>query len=189
MGYFGTKEFKLKNGKVIVVRDAAVSDAKKLISHIEIMTVDGLGQVLEPGEFIPTTQDEVDWVESTRANHSEIILGACYAEELVGLIKFSQEKRVRLQHTGYFGMGVVPGWRSCGIGYLLLSQMLEWLECYSNIEIVHLAVLANNPNAIGLYQKLGFELEGRRANYIKYRDNTYVDELLMAKVLRSEKYR
>ncbi len=181
MGYFGTKQFLLKNNRTITLRDAEKTDAEHLIAFLKAITLDGEGQILEYLEFVPTLEDERHWVESTRANPNELLLTAFYDGKLIGVIDFHQEKRRRLYHAGHFGMGIIPEWRSAGLGFILLSNLLDWLEKFSDIELVQLAVLANNTRAIQLYQKLGFQSEGLRKKFIKYQNGSYVDELLMAK--------
>lgn len=183
MGYFGSKQLQLKNNKTILIRDAEKSDAPQLIKYLETLTLDGEGQILEFQEFAPTIEEEEHWIESARANPNELLLTAFYEGQLIGVIDFHQEKRRRLRHAGNIGMGIVPGWRSSGAGFLLLSNLLEWLEVYSDIELVHLAVLADNTRAINLYQKSGFQIEGVRKKYIKYQNGNHLDEILMAKEL------
>ncbi len=184
MGYFGCIETILKNGLTVQIRDADPADASALIYYLEQMTKDGEGQVLEYQEYSPTLEEELQWIHNSRLNPNEVLLVVIYNDQVIGLIEFRQEKRQRLKHTGSLGMGVIPEWRSSGVGSLLITSLLEWLELYTDIEIVQLALLANNNRALSLYQKCGFVLEGCRKNYIKINIGEYVDELIMAKVLK-----
>jgi RimJ/RimL family protein N-acetyltransferase len=184
MGYFGAKQILLKNGAAITLRDPEPTDAAALIEHLDRLTRDGVGQVLEYGEFVPSIEDEQRWVESTRANPNEILVAAFFEGQLIGLVDFRHEKRRRMSHVGSFGIGVLPQWRDQGVGRVIIESMIDWLIHYTDIEIVQLGVLADNERAIALYEKLGFVIEGRKQKYFKFGPGHYVDELLMAKVLR-----
>ena len=72
-------------------------------------------------------------------------------------------------------LAVHPSFRGLGIGRTLLEASLEEMA-RRGAEIATLEVRVSNATAISLYQKLGFELVGRRAGY--YRDNGE-DALLM----------
>lgn len=183
MGYFGSKFFILKDKKEIEIRDAEISDAASLKSFFEIMTQDGHGQVLEYGEIELTIAQEKNWIKSARANANELVLVAIFEGKIVGLIEIQQEKRRRLNHCGILAMGIVPSWRNRGVGKLLLRELIAWFKEYSDLNIIHLNVMADNQNAIGLYQKFGFRHDGIRRNYIRVGPNLFVDEVLMSRVL------
>jgi RimJ/RimL family protein N-acetyltransferase len=59
------------------------------------------------------------------------------------------------------------------------------LEDWSREKGIHrleLTVMAHNTNAIGLYQKVGFQIEGTKKGSL-FVDGQYVDEYYMAKLL------
>lgn len=61
-------------------------------------------------------------------------------------------------------IAVHPDYRGMGIGRLLVEKVLE--ECRKRgAEFVSLEVRASNANAIGLYERLGFVVTGRRKRY------------------------
>jgi len=72
-------------------------------------------------------------------------------------------------------LAVHPSFRGLGIGRNLLEATLDEMA-RRGAEIATLEVRLSNTAAISLYQKLGFEVVGRRAGY--YRDNGE-DALLM----------
>ena len=57
-----------------------------------------------------------------------------------------------------------------------LAAQIGWKQ-------VDLEVVAENEQAIRLYEKCGFETTGRRHNALKFDDGTYHDEILMYKDL------
>ena len=76
-------------------------------------------------------------------------------------------------------VAVRPGKRNRGLGYLLVSKMIE-KGVSSGMRHVWLEVRPSNETARRLYRKLGFESVGRRRRY--YRD-TNEDALIMSLAL------
>lgn len=83
-----------------------------------------------------------------------------------------------LRHSGVLGMGVAASHRNQGVGSALLRTTLESAAA-RGIRRVELAVRADNSAAIALYQRHGFELEGRLRDYMIV-DGVSHDALAMA---------
>jgi RimJ/RimL family protein N-acetyltransferase len=64
-------------------------------------------------------------------------------------------------------------------GHQMARQSTDWRRHASRLE---LTVMAHNSRAIGLYQRTGFSVEGRRAECLLI-DGQFIDELYMATVL------
>jgi len=56
-------------------------------------------------------------------------------------------------------MNLLPGYQGGGLGSRFMRQALDW---FGDSLPVSLRVLAYNKNAIGFYQKFGFELTGKK---------------------------
>ena len=67
-----------------------------------------------------------------------------------------------------------------GIATIMMEEMLDWVAEYSTLSRVELEVVAVNNKARRLYEKFGFEEEGRLKNGVKIGDG-YEDIVLMAK--------
>ena len=78
-------------------------------------------------------------------------------------------------------IAVLPSARRRGIGEALLRRFLA--DGQGTLAFLTLEVRAGNAPAIGLYEKLGFAVVGRRRNY--YREEGE-DALLMTAVLRHD---
>jgi ribosomal protein S18 acetylase RimI-like enzyme len=83
------------------------------------------------------------------------------------------------QHCAVLGMGVLRDFRHRGLGPELLGRVLEAAR-EEGIERVELEVFASNERAIALYERTGFELEGRKRR-ARILDEVETDILLMAK--------
>jgi ribosomal protein S18 acetylase RimI-like enzyme len=84
-------------------------------------------------------------------------------------------------HRGSLAMGVIPGYRGRGLGMRLIVEALEQARKAGFIRI-ELSVHADNPQAIRLYEKVGFVREGvqRRSVLI---DGRFIDTVNMAVML------
>ncbi len=78
-------------------------------------------------------------------------------------------------------MGILPQYRSQGIGSTLLSKVVDHSRIFG-LEKIELNVYTTNISAIALYRKYGFEEEGLVRKYRKL-DGEYFDCLSMAKFL------
>jgi putative acetyltransferase len=78
----------------------------------------------------------------------------------VGLITIWQRQNPRQTHCGGIGMMVHPDYWSMGIGSQLMAAILDIADNWLDLKRVELEVHTDNPHAVRLYQKFGFEIEG-----------------------------
>lgn len=99
---------------------------------------------------------------------------------VVGLISL-QALSDRRSHVGQLGMFVHDDYQNRGIGSQLMAAIIDLAENWLNLKRLELQVNTDNPAAIHLYEKFGFEKEGTlRKN--AFRDGKYIDAYTMAKV-------
>ncbi len=77
-------------------------------------------------------------------------------------------------------IAVAPEWRHQGIALWLLEKSLE-NAVKKGAEVTYLEVRPSNNPAIGLYNKAGFRVVGKRPNYYS---ETREDALVMIKYLK-----
>ncbi len=90
----------------------------------------------------------------------------------------SSDHRPVLKHSGTLGMGILKPYRGQGIGKQLITTTIAAAKA-SGLTRVELTVRETNTNAIELYKKVGFEIEGvlRNATYV---DGVYTNHIAMA---------
>ncbi len=169
------------------VTDAVITLERFNESHIEGITAlynepSVTRQVLQ----MPFQSTELWRKRLASDNEREIKLVALHQGLVIGSIGLEQFSRIRRSHAGSFGMGVLPGWQSKGVGSKLLATALDIADNWMNLQRVELAVYADNEAAIGLYRKFGFETEGLFRDYA-VRDGRLVDTLSMARLRRTPK--
>jgi RimJ/RimL family protein N-acetyltransferase len=79
-------------------------------------------------------------------------------------------------------MSVHRGWRNQGIGSALMARAIEWAKSTRLVTRIELNVFVRNEMAIHLYEKFGFQVEGRRRRAV-YLDGEFVDDYIMALLL------
>lgn len=103
---------------------------------------------------------------------------ALAGRQLVGWANIIPSERNSMSHVGTLGMGVIRPYRSQGIGSRLLDCTIShaWR---SGLKRLELEVFSDNQPAITLYQKFGYQIEGRK-KFARFYDGRYQDILLMA---------
>jgi putative acetyltransferase len=87
----------------------------------------------------------------------------------------------KLRHTASLGMMVHDQFQGQGIGRRLLAALLDIADNYLGLVRVDLEVYADNVRAIGLYETMGFVLEGRKRKAV-WRHGEHQDVLVMGRV-------
>lgn len=87
----------------------------------------------------------------------------------------------RRAHAARLGMGVHDDVAGRGIGTALLRAILDAADNWLAIRRVELTVYTDNPRAIGLYERHGFQREGV-LRQDAFRAGEYVDSLAMARL-------
>jgi ribosomal protein S18 acetylase RimI-like enzyme len=160
---------------------------------------------MDPVEIVQITQDHIesfhgtlDFVarerrylafleapplESTRTfvvgniEHGYPQLVAVLVGQVIGWCDVLPKPRPIYAHSGVLGMGLLPEFRRKGIGKELIQRTLAAARIFG-FHRVELAVRQDNANAIELYKKIGFEIEGVQREAILV-DGTYENLILM----------
>ncbi|WP_297211109.1 ribosomal protein S18-alanine N-acetyltransferase [uncultured Flavonifractor sp.] len=109
------------------------------------------------------------------------LLSLMVAEGEDGTVLGYSEVRTVLDEGTLEKIAVAPAFRRRGVAEKLLRFSLRWGE--TRLAFLTLEVRESNFPAIGLYEKLGFQVVGRRKNY--YREE-HEDALLMTLTFSQE---
>ena len=102
-------------------------------------------------------------------------------DKVVGLLVINQASQARRKHVATFGITVSEAHQGKGIGSQLMLVMVDYCDNWLNIHRIELEVFATNESGVGLYEKFGFELEGKMRDYA-FRDGQYVDAVMMSRI-------
>lgn len=106
---------------------------------------------------------------------------ALVGKRLVGVAGLIQVPRPRMRHVAMLWLEVHQDFHRQGIGSALMTKLLELADRWLGLVRVELHVNVDNARAVRLYERFGFEKEGRlRANFV--RDGAFVDSFVMARL-------
>lgn len=84
-------------------------------------------------------------------------------------------------HVATLGIGVHDDFVGRGIGGALMRELTDIADNWMNLHRIELTVFDDNPSAIRLYERYGFEIEGTLRDF-GFRDGAYVDAYMMARL-------
>ncbi len=139
-----------------------------------------------------------------RMVHQEEISEEDHARWLAGLEREGSLRRVRVAHWRGVPFGVValddldlvagsaswglyigePDYRGRGLGKRMLEEILRWGFEELGLYRLYTSVLSDNVEALGLYLKRGFRIEGNWREHVRKPDGGRVD-LIWVGMLRS----
>jgi putative acetyltransferase len=158
------------------------------IRHAEPGDLEAIHQIYtQPRVVWGTQQLPYSSVEGQRKRLSEpedgsFALVACVDGQVVGHLKLrTYPHSPRRKHVGGIGMGVHDDWQGKGVGTALMNAAVDLADRWLNLSRLDLSVFVDNEAAIRLYEKFGFEIEGRLRQAV-FRDGRYIDIYVMARL-------
>lgn len=172
------KVFELKNKKQVIIRQAEIDDAEKLLNCIKtyIPQSDYIPKLEQ--EIVLTIEQEKDLIKYFLNNENSLLLIAEFENEIIGNIDLTGSRRKIMEHTAVIGMGMLKEWRNSGLGTILMTEIINWAKENPILEIIWLQVYTENELGLNLYRKMGFQENGIIHNFFK-KDNLYFDNLTM----------
>lgn len=175
---FISEKFSLKSGEVLYVREAKKSDAAAILSYVNQIAGESDFLTFGEGEFNKSIEEEENILEAHHLAPNKIFIVGEMAGEVAGILNVSAGSRPRIHHIGTFGISVRQKYWGQGVGYCLMESMISWAKANPIIRKLDLEVLTNNLRAIALYEKLGFEYEGRLKRH-SFQDGKFIDTFAM----------
>ena len=162
---------------MITIRDAIEADSVTLTAAEKLIAA-------TPGFLIPRPHEyaEVDVRKkiedlSRRTNGKYVVAES--DGKIIGHALLDPMGLEAIAHITRLSIVVHPGYQAKGAGEALLKHLITWAKTEPSVEKIELNVRATNERAIRLYERLGFQIEGRLKNRIKFPDGRYVDDVLM----------
>lgn len=154
------KELKLKNGDIVKIRKANKSDAEAILKYINAISKESDYLTFGEDEFDATIEQEEYFIDNiSKQNNAFFIIGEIKGR-VVANLNFSGGSRLRIAHTGEFGVSVLKKYWGQGIGSELVKSLIEWSKQLGVIRKINLRVRSDNSSAIHIYKRFGFKEEG-----------------------------
>ena len=100
--------------------------------------------------------------------------------KVIGMIGLHREAD-RRAHAASIGMAVHDAYAGRGAGSALMAAVVDLADNWLQLKRLELSVYADNPPAIALYERFGFEREGLLRAYA-WRGGAFVDAVTMARL-------
>ncbi len=166
----------------ITIREARERDARSLKQFGERLLAETPFFHRLPAERAGSVEEMEVVIRSMRAAPCCALMNAWSGGDPVGEAILVAGQLDRIRHTGTVGIGVLQAYNGRGIARRLMHR-LEQVAMEGGIVRLELTVMATNERAIAFYRRQGYQEEGRKIASVRV-DGNYVDELLMAKLLR-----
>lgn len=169
-------------GKLLIIRNALVEDAPRLIELIKKLDTETSFLLREPDEFNMTVEMEEKFLEEKLDSETGILIIAEVDGNIIGSCSLEGSKRKRLRHAVNLGIALTSEYWGLGIGRKLMESAISWSK-ENEISRITLQVDAVNYRALSLYTKLGFQVEGTFIKDKLLSDGTYRNSYAMALLL------
>lgn len=167
-----------------IIRSAVIADAQAM-SQLRVQ-IDGETEYMdrERGEAYLSPDDFERVIKMDTQQSANLFLVAEAENKLIGYARCEGSELKRLAHRAEFGIGVCKAYWGFRVGTELLRQAIAWADA-NDILKLSLSVLECNTKALMLYEKHGFEIEGRFRNDKRLADGRLYDTIVMGR-LRSQ---
>ncbi len=172
-------EYKLRNGKSVIIRKPAIADAKAIINIISVADTETRFLARNPGEFCITEEQEKNFISNILKDSDHDWFVAEYEGEPVGQCSVGLVSGYeRYRHRAEVTFVILKDYCGMGIGGKLMQQCIDWCKD-KGVTQIELRVVADNKQAIAMYKSFGFRVTGTVPKAMRYKDGTFADEKLM----------
>ncbi len=169
------------NGLFYTIRPAVPADAQAL-SELRLL-IDGETENMdrEQGEAYLDEAAFAQLIREDAALSHNLFLVAEAEQNLVGFSRCQGSTLKRFSHRVEFGVCVRRACWGYGIGKALLQQSVNWADA-TGVKKMMLSALETNTNAIALYERFGFAVEGVLQQDRLLSDGMYYATILMGRI-------
>jgi len=176
------KTFTSKKGHEVVIRYPRWEDLDDLTTYIN--------ELSQEDTFIEFSKEAV--TKESEARYLSSNFCAIEKGDMIQLFLFVDRKFAgncavtrgirRRAHVGEIGIAVSKNFREEGIGTVFLETLIEEIKKMKGITVLTLTCYENNPRALHVYEKLGFQKVGVVPGAIAFHGE-FVGEVMMYKTL------
>jgi ribosomal protein S18 acetylase RimI-like enzyme len=178
-------QMRLKDGSIVKIEPLnGREDAKEFQEFINTLTKEKTYLLVDKPV---TLKEEKQWLKTQLLEHRkghQIYLKALINGRLIGDC-FAKPGFGRNQGNVNLGIAIAKNWRRKGLGYLLLTELIERSEQKWHPKNIYLHVISKNTTARRLYETLGFHIIATLPDWFEY-EKKYLDEYML--ILDKEKF-
>ena len=173
------KEIQLKNGENCILRNAKASDAEAFLHYFELAHGETDFLTTYPDESEHNVEETAERLRTTKESKTDIEICSIVCDTMVGSAGFNMiQDRDKTRHRAEFGISIVKEYWGLGIGRALTESCIACAREAGFLQL-ELEVVADNKNAISLYEACGFVEFGRNPRGFKNRQGNWQELVLM----------
>lgn len=180
--FIHTKERIMCETGNIIYREAVVTDAGKIVDFYNYVGGETFYLSFEKDEYPMNEEQQQEDILATNAHPASIMVLAMDGAEIAGIGTIHSGNKIKSRHQGELGIVVAQKYPKKGIGSEIIRQLIDFCKHNGITTRIQLDTLCANEVAVKLYEKFGFEIEGRMRNQTRV-DGVYYDLYVMGLLL------
>lgn len=166
----------------IIYREPVVEDAGKIVDFYNYVGGETFYLSFEKDEYPMNEEQQREDILSTNAHPACIMILAMDGQEIAGIGTIHSGNKIKSRHQGELGIVVAKKYQKKGIGSEIIRRLIDFCKENGITTRIQLDTLCANEVAVKLYEKFGFEIEGRLRNQTRV-DGVYYDLYVMGLML------
>lgn len=130
---------------------------------------------------LPSEQREREWLKKFDGGKGFGMM-AMENDHIVGFLHAEVLQPKELSGNCEFGLSILANYRRRGIGTRLIQEVEDWAWA-KGVTRMELGVYSNNEAGILMYEKLGYQVDGRRVDAVRLWNGDRADIIHMYKFL------
>ena len=180
--YFEPKTITLKDGTEAILREPRREDAQAMLDFLYAISTETDFTLYYPEECTLTLEQEEQFIQSKLESANNVMLVCEVNGEFAGNCDLAFYTKMKIRHRAAVSIALLQKFWGMGIGTAMFREMIELAKARGTTQL-ELEYIDGNERGRALYEKMGFELTGRRPNACRQQDGTYRDECIMVKKL------
>ncbi len=160
------------------IREATQADAPELNYFMLRLESEALPTIYSLQHRL-TIESELAAIKRLSDSPNSLFLLAEHNGQIVGAMDLQGMRHPQCVHVGYVGISVCKDHRGKGIGNAMFDALFQRAP-QLGVARLELEVFANNPRAIVMYERLGFQIDGFRPGIVRVGEE-FVDVVLMSR--------
>lgn len=161
----------------IRVTKAKLTDAEMIVNFLNLVGGETDFLTFGENEFPISIDEESKLINELLLSDRSLMLVGKIKEDIVSQLFLDVSLQPRLSHIGYLGLTVKKNYWGMSIGKQMLMKAILWAR-EKHLTKIQLQVRVDNFNAVNLYKKFAFVIEGKISHSLKVNDIFY-DEYIM----------
>ena len=168
----------------MMIRDIRAGDAGSFFEMMCRLDEETEYMMYEPGERrekTPNLDRLKARIEGAVSGGDLLVVADTGDGEIIGFLWAERGSLNRVKHTAYIVTGIRQAYRGQGLGTAFFRRLEDW-AAENGVTRLELTVECENTQAVSLYEKMGFRIEGTRPKSMKV-SGRFVDEYYMGRIL------